>query len=149
MKKIVVLTLLFASVLYAQTPPLGTNTKIATTWVAVDNGNPACSATVTKACVWGRTLTIIPPTGVTTGNTVIPSCSATVTTGCINAMVTTYTWTSSTNLYCGTWGVSLATNYLDGNGSAQVTASSATVSAVEPCPFVPPGSPKSISVSFQ
>lgn len=126
----------------AQTPPQGTDTKILTTWTQPPGYVP-CSSTVTSGCITGYTEKLTDPTGAIT---TVPTCSATVTTNCIGP-VATYTWGPGGNLYCGTWKITLATNYLDGNGAAGISSPPAAVSVVEPCPFVAPASPGNVAGS--
>jgi len=145
MKRFLLLLALAAIPAGAQT--LGTDTKISTSWTQ-PAGYSACSSTLTKGCILGYTETIMPPAAVTTGNIVIAACTLTNTAGCIGAQ-SVWTWTSPTPLSCGTWSVTVATNYLDGNGTAGVSAPSSAVSLVEPCPFVHPSAPSNISAKPQ
>ncbi len=140
--------LVCAAGLHAQTtPPASTDHTFTVNWSLI-TGYPPCSATVTKACIWGYTETITSPLS-PTDQSVIPSCSATVTTNCLGPTSSTFAYTPGGLLYCGTWTGSLVTNYLDGNGNAAVSTPPGTVTAVATCPFVPPGSPKNPTASFQ
>jgi hypothetical protein len=100
---------------------------------------------VQKACIEGYTETLIDPSGHTI---LVPTCSLNVTSNCIGP-VSGYSWSPGGTLFCGTWQITLATNYLDGNGTAGISASSGVVSVTEPCPFVLPGAPSGVSAKTQ
>lgn len=130
MKKfLITLAFLAASTFAVQAqaaPPLSNFHNIASSWTAPIswNGTGAsvpCSATVTTFCVVGYTETFTPPVGVTGTNTL-------TTTG------TSQTFTPGGALYCGTWGTSVVVNWLDGSGTAAVSAPLAGTVVVA-CPF--------------
>lgn len=144
--KIFTFILFVAAVASAQVaPPAGSDTKITSKW-----GEPigtvqwpaqyCAPGSVTTACIQGYTLTLTPPAGVGAA-VVIPTCAAGTTATyppCIpptTGNTISYVWSPGGNLYCGTWGVSVAANWLDSSGNA-ISSAPLEVAVVEPCPFV-------------
>lgn len=125
---------LLAGAVHAQAVPAASIYKTLTaTWSAPISSVP-CSATVTTNCVSGYTETITPPAGVT-GTTAVTSTT------------TSYAWSPGGLLYCGTWGISLVANWLDGSGAA-ATSAPITASAVAACPFIP-NPATAVSIGFK
>lgn len=130
MKKLLLFlaSFLFLPAVFAQSvPPASQFHTITESWTAPVSWNGTgssvpCSATITTYCVSSYTETLTPPPGVP-GGSVILSVS-----GVSNA------WAPGGALYCGTWGVSVVANWMDGNGSPASSLPLTGTVAVT-CPF--------------
>lgn len=138
-----VLALLIPTAALAQTTSNQYKT-IKTNWtppVITASTYPVCNFTanppVNTLCENGYQEMLNPPAGTNAPSVTIPPCSATQSTFCIPFGVSTYSWTNGNYLYSGTWNISLATGYLDGNGVQQFSASATTTVNV-PNPQNPP-----------
>ena len=115
MKKLFMLLCLSTSA-FAATP-----SNIVFTWANTDSSVPACSSTVTTACLVGQTIT----------DTTV-AASPVVLSSSISPTATTYTtplpaFTGVTRTY------TLVVNYKDASGKAQVTAPASCATGNAPC----------------
>jgi hypothetical protein len=123
--------LLCGSALFATaaTPVSNQYTKIVSAWNAPASTYPDCSATVTTYCLSTYTFTATSPTGsnaiLTVANGGIPAGGA-----------VSYTYAPGGYLYCGTWGISVTANFIDGSG-AGVSSSPVAITLAVPCPLTP------------
>lgn len=132
MRKVIIALLLAGalsvSVKAQSVPPASAYRTITESWTAPISWTGAgssvpCSVTVTTYCVSSYTETLTPPPGVTGSNVVTVAATA-----------TTNDWTPGGALYCGTWGISVIANWLDGSGQA-ISSAPLTGTTLVACPF--------------
>jgi len=135
MKALLVLALLLAPTAMLSQTLSNQYKHIVSTWTPPNTTYPNCSVNVTNTCLLGYSELLTPPTASGGSTVTIPVCPLGSNVLCIGP-VATYSWTSGSYLYVGTWGVSLTAIYLDPTGN-QISASAVTTTVVVPSPFVP------------
>lgn len=122
------LLLAFAVAGEAQTTPpastfhtITTSWNVPASWTGIGLSVPCNLPTVATFCVTGYTQTITSPPGVAS-------------TAIVTTTATGYTWTPGGALYCGTYGLSVVADWLNGSGVAVASAPLAGTVTVS-CPF--------------